>query len=320
MKKAIFLFFVFVISAVVTKAQDIITLTDGSQIQAKVLEINPGDIKYKEFNNPDGPVITIRKDGVSMIQYANGTKTLFNDPYNKNQTPAPGSGYKRPENDRNKGRERYSSSGQGYKKRSDRNSRVSGWYFGAGVGLGASNATSNDPTYTTSGSVYSGLTIAATKMFNQHIGIQFGLTSETYSYDVNLLDGYTTQYGYASDNFSVNCFTLPVRVLYLSNSKKRVGLYASAGVDLSLRLTARDQEGDDISSAYNSAYISPYISCGVEFRNKSARTVWMFGPYYKTTIGNVYSNSDVLTGYTNNGLLSSAGLSITFMHKYSRGM
>src|SRR5579872_3878246 len=172
MKKAIFLFFAFVICSIVTKAQDIITLTDGSQIQAKVLEINPSDIKYKDFNNPDGPVITIRKDGVSMIQYANGTKTLFNDPYNKNQTPAtpynrnPG---KSSENDRKP----YNSSGQGYRKRSGRDARLSGWYFGAGLSFGISNATNTDPTYTTAGSRYSGLTIAATKMFNQHIGIQF---------------------------------------------------------------------------------------------------------------------------------------------------
>ena len=41
------------------KAQDIITLTNGAQIQAKVLQINPDNVVYKDYNNLDGPTITV---------------------------------------------------------------------------------------------------------------------------------------------------------------------------------------------------------------------------------------------------------------------
>jgi len=53
-------------------AQDIISLKDGSTIQAKVLEINPAEIKYKRFDNQDGPLIIISAANVISIKYPNG--------------------------------------------------------------------------------------------------------------------------------------------------------------------------------------------------------------------------------------------------------
>lgn len=41
--------------------QDVIVKKDGSTILSKVLEINPSDIKYKKFSNPNGPTYTIPK-------------------------------------------------------------------------------------------------------------------------------------------------------------------------------------------------------------------------------------------------------------------
>ena len=61
MKKACLVILAVLLIASGVKAQDIITLTNGKQVQAKVLEINPGDIKYKDFNNQDGPTITVLK-------------------------------------------------------------------------------------------------------------------------------------------------------------------------------------------------------------------------------------------------------------------
>ncbi len=58
-------------------AQDVVIKKDGAEIEAKVLEILPEEIKFKYHNNPDGPVITVLKEDVFMIKYANGTKEVF---------------------------------------------------------------------------------------------------------------------------------------------------------------------------------------------------------------------------------------------------
>ncbi|MCG6187691.1 hypothetical protein [Maribellus maritimus] len=58
-------------------AQDLITKITGEDIQAKVLEVNQGEIKYKRFSNLDGPVFTLSKADILMIRYENGTKDIF---------------------------------------------------------------------------------------------------------------------------------------------------------------------------------------------------------------------------------------------------
>ncbi len=63
-----------------TNAQDLITKTDGTDISAKVLEVTTSVIKYKKFENQDGPIYNIKKSDVLMIRYENGTKDIFNEP------------------------------------------------------------------------------------------------------------------------------------------------------------------------------------------------------------------------------------------------
>lgn len=58
--------------------QDVIVKKDGSTILSKVLEINPSDIKYKKFSNPNGPTYTIEKSEVMSVNYENGDKDTFN--------------------------------------------------------------------------------------------------------------------------------------------------------------------------------------------------------------------------------------------------
>lgn len=59
-------------------AQDIIVKKNGDEVSAKILEVAPDFIKYKRFDYPDGPVISVLKQDVFMIKYANGTKETFN--------------------------------------------------------------------------------------------------------------------------------------------------------------------------------------------------------------------------------------------------
>lgn len=60
-------------------SQDLIVLKNGDEIKSKVLEITPAEIKYKKFDNLDGPTVTILKTDVFMIKYQNGTKEVINN-------------------------------------------------------------------------------------------------------------------------------------------------------------------------------------------------------------------------------------------------
>ena len=59
-------------------AQDLITLRNGDQITAKVTEITLTEIKYKRFDNLEGPTITIPRSSVFLINYENGTREVIN--------------------------------------------------------------------------------------------------------------------------------------------------------------------------------------------------------------------------------------------------
>ncbi len=58
---------------------DIIILKNGQEIMAKVLEIGPGQIKYKTCDNLNGPTYTKYSWDVFMIKYPNGTKTVISE-------------------------------------------------------------------------------------------------------------------------------------------------------------------------------------------------------------------------------------------------
>jgi len=60
-------------------AQDIITFKNGDEVQAVVLEVGINDIRYKKFENQEGPDYKINKSEVSIIKYENGSEDVFND-------------------------------------------------------------------------------------------------------------------------------------------------------------------------------------------------------------------------------------------------
>lgn len=61
----------------ILNAQDIITLKNGEDLKTRILEVLDGEIKYKRFDNLDGPVFTIRKSEILMITYQNGTRDVM---------------------------------------------------------------------------------------------------------------------------------------------------------------------------------------------------------------------------------------------------
>jgi hypothetical protein len=60
-------------------AQDLITTRSGEQIRSKVLEVGPADVRYKKFDNIDGPTYMLLRSEVMSIVYENGTSDIFND-------------------------------------------------------------------------------------------------------------------------------------------------------------------------------------------------------------------------------------------------
>jgi len=67
----------FIFSVAEISAQDIIIKRNGDEFVTRVLEINVHEIKYKRFDNLEGPIITILKSDVFMIKYENGTTDNF---------------------------------------------------------------------------------------------------------------------------------------------------------------------------------------------------------------------------------------------------
>ena len=79
MKNTFAILFALIVFIPVVKSQDLITKKTGEDISSKVVEINLNEVKYKKWDNQDGPLISISKSDILMIRYQNGTKDLFNN-------------------------------------------------------------------------------------------------------------------------------------------------------------------------------------------------------------------------------------------------
>src|SRR5690606_35686662 len=64
-------------------SQDAIIKRDGTKIDAKVVEITATTIKYRNFDQPDGPIRNIAKNDVEEIIYSDGSWEKFE----KTETP-----------------------------------------------------------------------------------------------------------------------------------------------------------------------------------------------------------------------------------------
>ncbi|MDI1356241.1 MAG: hypothetical protein PSX36_15090 [bacterium] len=69
----------FILLANLLSAQDVILMKDGSEVQAKIIEINDLDVKYKKADYTTGPTYSARKTAIFYVKYENGTKDVFNE-------------------------------------------------------------------------------------------------------------------------------------------------------------------------------------------------------------------------------------------------
>ena len=58
-------------------SQDLVYKKDGKTIKAKVSEITEGEISYKMFNNPDGPLFKLSTDKIRKLVFENGSVYAF---------------------------------------------------------------------------------------------------------------------------------------------------------------------------------------------------------------------------------------------------
>jgi hypothetical protein len=78
MKRKLFLFVCLLATGWgVCHAQDVIVTRDAKKISAKITEVNPDDVKYRNFDNLDGPTYTLLKSQIASILYQNGTVETF---------------------------------------------------------------------------------------------------------------------------------------------------------------------------------------------------------------------------------------------------
>ncbi|MEI9913097.1 MAG: hypothetical protein WDO71_27750 [Bacteroidota bacterium] len=79
MSKAILLCILFACTASLCWSQDKIYRKNGKVVEAKVIEISSAEVKYKEYNNQDGPVYVLETDRISKIVYENGKVERFSE-------------------------------------------------------------------------------------------------------------------------------------------------------------------------------------------------------------------------------------------------
>lgn len=78
MKKLVLFLALAIFGVTMCFAQDVITKQNGDDIQAKVIEIGSTEVKYKKFDNQDGPIYSIPTSEILMIRYENGSNEVFN--------------------------------------------------------------------------------------------------------------------------------------------------------------------------------------------------------------------------------------------------
>ena len=90
MRKILFVAWCTVAIASACFAQDVIVTKDAKRINAKVMEVNVDNIRYRDFDNMDGPVYTLLKSDIVTILYQNGKVETFDvkSPIPKTENPA----------------------------------------------------------------------------------------------------------------------------------------------------------------------------------------------------------------------------------------
>lgn len=77
MKRSFILFMIAVLFGGLVSAQDLIIKVDGEEIQTKIIEVTSNEIRYRLYDQPEGPVRSISKSEVFLVIYEDGRRESF---------------------------------------------------------------------------------------------------------------------------------------------------------------------------------------------------------------------------------------------------
>ena len=80
MKKLLLILITAALYSVDAISQDVIVQKNGSTILCKIIDIGAPEIKYKKWDNPDGPNYSILRKDIQAINFEDGRKEVFNNP------------------------------------------------------------------------------------------------------------------------------------------------------------------------------------------------------------------------------------------------
>ena len=85
MKRLVIILLISFFVPVTLFAQDIITKKDGTDIQAKIIEVSNTEIRYKKYNYQEGPTFVLSKSDILIIRYENGENEVVEDKVSKQE-------------------------------------------------------------------------------------------------------------------------------------------------------------------------------------------------------------------------------------------
>ena len=77
MKRILLVLSALLLGTSVVSAQDLITKKNGEDIKAKVIEIDNSNVKYRLYDEPEGPLYIIPKSQVLLIRHESGRNEVF---------------------------------------------------------------------------------------------------------------------------------------------------------------------------------------------------------------------------------------------------
>lgn len=75
--KSVMMAIAFLACSVNASAQDLLVKTNGNIEKVKVLEVTVNEVKYKMWDNQDGPIFTVRQNQIISIKFENGLVQKF---------------------------------------------------------------------------------------------------------------------------------------------------------------------------------------------------------------------------------------------------
>lgn len=210
--------------AMSTTAQDIIVLRNASQIEARVDEVTDEQIRYRKFNNLDGPVYSVKRTEVFIVRYENGTREVIT-PLQTAQEPSADAGTDE-KSVNNTAEDKYAHINEA-QNRAKQELHKKKFYFTVQPNFGGAICYGGDADFSASG-LYTGFDIIG-ELFPNKVssnGMMFGFGYNYRRYNLSILEQHV--------NF--NAFDINVGYSYRSDHQK---FYARGFLNINIPLSAQ---------------------------------------------------------------------------------